>query len=305
MDTPNEQCLSHIFICNKCNYTCSKKYNFERHIATDKHLRIPVEYAPDTKKGKNEELSKKFVCKCGKEYKYSQGLSKHKKLCNHNIEVKKAESFDEELTKNSNNKLLEYLMKENSEFKEMLIEQNKLLMKMSENCGTHNNIQHTNSHNKTFNLNLFLNETCKDAMNIMDFVESVKLDLTDLETVGNTGFVNGISNIIIKNLKGLDVTKRPLHCTDSKREVLYVKDENKWEKENEEKDKMRKVINHISTKNIQQIPLWVEENPNCKDSESNKNTEYLHIVGQSMGCTEDKNYQKIIHNISKEVMVDK
>ena len=294
--TPSK--ISVDFCCTSCDFNTSNKKDFNRHLQTVKHSKNicqPIStILPNA--------ASKFECFCGKKYKDKSGLWRHKPKCNL-IQVNNSNMYNED-PMNANNKLLEYLMKENSEFKEMLMEQNKLLMKMSENCGTHN-IQHTNSHNKTFNLNLFLNETCKDAMNIMDFVESVKLDLSDLETVGTTGFVNGISNIIIKNLKGLDVTKRPLHCTDSKREVLYVKDENKWEKENDERDKMRKVINHISTKNIQQIPLWVDENPNCKDSESNKNTEYLHIVGQCMGCTEDKNFQKIIHNISKEVMVDK
>ena len=245
-------------------------------------------------------------------------LCKHKKTCNYTI----LEPLDNnsipvitepmpdnnvmltnlvlEVVKNNNDLQKQYieLQKQNTEFQQKMMESFHELLKN----GTHNT---TNSHNKTFNLQFFLNETCKDAMNIMDFVDSVKLQLSDLETIGTTGFVNGISNIIIKNLKDLDVTKRPLHCTDSKREVLYVKDDNKWEKENEEKKQMRKVINKISTKNIQQIPEWVESNPTCKDGESNKNTKYLHILSESMGCTEPKNYDKIIHNVSKEVVVDK
>ena len=277
------------FTCIKCEFKCCKQSDFNRHALTLKHQNTD-KILTNTDASDARHM---FTCSCGKKYKHRQSLFNHSKKCNHNksiindtIPVKNADNKDE---------LINYLMKENQEFK-------KLILEICKNNST--NIT-TNSNNKTFNLNFFLNETCKDAMNIMDFVESVKLDLTDLETIGNSGFVNGISKIIIKNLKDLDITRRPLHCTDSKREVLYVKDENKWEKENEEKEKMRKVINHISNKNIKQIPIWVEENPNCKDSDSTKNTEYLHIVGQSMGCTEDKNYQKIIHNISKEVMVDK
>jgi len=302
MDTKNEEAEQLKFVCAKCNYICYKKYNLERHNSSDKHIRIHNRYKMDTSNELNEQITncnKNFKCVCGKEYKYSQGLSKHKQTCN----LKNNNIIKQPNVESSQNELISYLMKENNEFKEMLLEQNKLIMKMSETCGNNNN--NVNSHNKTFNLNLFLNETCKDAMNIMDFVDSVKLQLSDLETIGNTGFVNGISKIIIKNLKNLDVTKRPLHCTDSKREVLYVKDEDKWEKENDEKDKLKKVINTISHKNIQQISTWSEQNPKYKDSESNQNTEYLKIVNESMGCADSSNYNKIIHNISKEVIVDK
>ena len=277
------------FTCINCHYKCCKQSDFNRHLLTRKHANTD-KILTNTDANDARHM---FTCDCGKKYKHRQSLFNHKKKYNHSKYI----LHDTTTIKNTDTKdeLINFLMKETQDFK-------KIILEICKNNTT--NIT-TNSHNKTFNLNLFLNETCKDAMNIMDFVESVKLDLTDLETIGHAGFVNGISKIIIKNLKDMDVTKRPLHCTDSKREVLYVKDENKWEKENEEKEKLRKVINHISNKNIKQIPTWVEENPNCKDSESNKNTEYLHIVGQSMGCTDDKNYQKIIHNISKEVMVDK
>uniref|UniRef100_A0A6C0E1N3 C2H2-type domain-containing protein n=1 Tax=viral metagenome TaxID=1070528 RepID=A0A6C0E1N3_9ZZZZ len=295
-ETEKVQKSSGKFHCGKCDYTTCRQSQYDRHLHTFKHLNA-------TRESQNEPISSEKVqaqygCYCGITFNSRTTLWRHKKQCTHNKPMVNSSTP----INNTDNKdeLINYLIKENQEFKQLILE----ICKNNSTNITNTNTN-SNNNNKTFNLNLFLNETCKDAMNIMDFVESVKLDLTDLETVGNTGFVNGISNIIIKNLKGLDVTKRPLHCTDSKREVLYVKDENKWEKENEEKEKLRKVINHISTKNIQQIPLWVHENPNCKDSESNKNTEYLHIVGQCMGCTEDKNFQKIIHNISKEVMVDK
>ena len=293
--------------CILCNFITTNKKDFARHLVTKKHIVNDMAQGS----GKTPENPKipddvsHHECSCGKIYKNSSGLWKHTQKCNINP-TSKEENIDELYVMDSakQTELLAYLMKENTEFKEMLLEQSKLIMKMSEN---HNCIHtsNVNSHNKTFNLQFFLNETCKDAMNIMDFIDSVKLQLSDLETIGSAGFVNGISNVIIKSLNDLDVTKRPLHCTDSKREVLYVKDENKWEKESEEKTQMRKVINHISHKNIKQIPLWVEENPTCKDVESNINTKYLHILSQSMGCTDPKNYDKIIHNISKEVIVDK
>jgi len=292
-ETTKVQKSSGKFHCEKCDYNTCRQSQYDRHLITYKHLNET--YEPIMKHVISEKVHSQYNCWCGIEFNSRTTLWRHKKKCIHN---KPINSPINNTVNNTDHKdeLINYLIKENQEFKMLVLDICQKLQPI--------NITNTNSNNKTFNLNLFLNETCKDAMNIMDFVESVKLDLTDLETIGTAGFVNGISNIIIKNLKGLDVTKRPLHCTDSKREVLYVKDENKWEKENEEKDKLRKVINHISTKNIKQIPLWVDENTNCKDSESNKNTEYLHIVGQSMGCTEDKNFNKIIHNISKEVLIN-
>jgi hypothetical protein len=199
-------------------------------------------------------------------------------------------------------------MKENSEFKEMILEQSKMFMKISENNGNsiNNNNGNINSHNKTkFNLNFFLNEQCKDAINIMDFVNDLQVKLTDLENVGKLGYAEGISKIFIKGLKELDVFKRPIHCSDLKREVLYVKDQDAWEKENDENKKIKNAIHHIGSKNIQQITKWVDANPNCKDSESKKNDTYLQIVNQAMGGIDEKNIEKIIHNISKEVVIEK
>uniref|UniRef100_A0A6C0E1V5 C2H2-type domain-containing protein n=1 Tax=viral metagenome TaxID=1070528 RepID=A0A6C0E1V5_9ZZZZ len=299
---PNSKNLkkTHPYNCESCNFSTVNKKDFSRHLATDKHKILTN---PNLKAPKNPYV----YCTCGKSYKHSSSLCAHKKKCNLKINnnvnasqviLQPTETKDTPSDKELIMMLVQEnvkLSKDNHDFKEMMLE----LMKN----GTHN--VHTNSHNKTFNLQFFLNETCKDAMNIMDFVDSVKLQLSDLEKIGNAGFVNGISNIIIKNLKDLDVTKRPLHCTDSKREVLYVKDENKWEKENDEKDKMKKVINKISTKNIQQIPEWVDQHPDCKDGESRTNNQYLHIVSESMGCCEPANYDKIIHNVSKQVIVDK
>ena len=154
------------------------------------------------------------------------------------------------------------LINENKELKTMMLEQQNMMMKVIEN-GTNNTTNitsNTNSHNKAFNLNFFLNETCKDAMNIMDFVDSIKLQLSDLEGVGELGYVEGISNIIVKNLKELDVTQRPLHCTDKKRETMYIKDEDKWEKD-EEKKKLHKVIRKVTCKNQNLITDYKKEHP--------------------------------------------
>jgi hypothetical protein len=174
-----------------------------------------------------------------------------------------------------------------------------------------NNITNSNvnSNNKTFNLQLFLNETCKDAMNITDFVDSLKLQISDLENVGKLGFVDGLSSIIVKSLKQLDVTKRPVHCSDSKRDVLYIKDENKWEKENEENKKLKQAIKHIAHKNCKLIPEWKAKNPECIYSNSQKSDEYNKIVLESMGggpdIDNDSYENKIIKKIAKEVVIGK
>jgi hypothetical protein len=197
------------------------------------------------------------------------------------------------------------LIKENSELKNMMMEVIK--------TGTHNNTTnntntHTNSHNKTFNLQFFLNETCKNAMNIMDFVDSLKLQLNDLERMGEIGFVNGMSNIIIKNLQGMDVTERPVHCTDQKREVIYVKDEGKWDKEEETKPKLRKAIKHIAHKNAKLIGEFKEKHPDYKTCASKISTQYNTMVIEAMGgigCVDVINENKIIKRISKEIMVEK
>jgi hypothetical protein len=199
--------------------------------------------------------------------------------------------------------LIMILIKENSELKNMMMEVIK--------TGTHNttnNTTNTNSHNKAFNLQFFLNETCKDAMNITDFVNSIQLQLSDLEKVGELGYVDGISNIIMKNLKQLDVTKRPVHCTDKKREVLYVKDEDKWEKEATENKIIRKAIKKVSHKNILMLPKFKDAHPDCSKSDSKYSDQYNKIMIESFGGPGDddsKKEDKIIKNISKTIVIER
>ena len=173
--------------------------------------------------------------------------------------------------------------------------------------GTHNT--NTNSHNKTFNLQFFLNETCKDALNITEFVNSIQLQLEDLENTAKKGYVSGISNIIIKELKDLDINKRPIHCSDLKRETIYIKDNNTWEKENEEKEKMKQVIQEVTNKNVKQIPSWLEGHPKAFDYYHPDNEEYMQLLISCMpGSTkeeQEENVKKIMKNLSKEVVIDK
>ena len=249
-----------------------------------------------------------YICNCGKSYIHRQGLWKHKKKCE-TINSKK-QNTKYSLQQNNDIKTLTNLVldvvKQNQELTNKIVDICKTGQSITNNNNNNNN--NINSHNKTFNLNVFLNETCKDAMNIMDFVDSLKLQLVDLENVGKLGYVEGISNIIVKNLKALDIHKRPVHCSDSKREVMYIKDENKWEKENEEKNKLRKAIKKIANKNSRLLPQFKEKHPDCGKSDSPFSDQYNKLIIEAMGGSGDNDLEKedkIIRKIAKEVTIDK
>ena len=286
------------FNCLYCDFICSRKSDWCRHILTRKHKHTAKLLTnTDILSAKSTTAKNVFLCECGKDYKHRQSLFNHKKKClsfnsnSHNL------NFNEK-------ELIMSLLNQNNQLQNQIIE----LCKDKKNITNINSDVNINSHNKTFNLNLFLNEQCKDAMNIMDFVDSLKLQLSDLENVGKLGFVEGISNIIVKNLKALDIHKRPVHCSDSKREVMYIKDEDKWEKENEEKNKLRKVIKHIAHKNSKLIPEFRAKYPDCNKSESKKSDQYNKLVIEAMGGSGDNDNEKenkIIKRIAKEVIIDK
>lgn len=283
----NMQNIPSNFYCVKCDYRCSKKSCWNQHLITAKHQKANLGLIQATKK---------YVCeKCNIIFKHQSSYCRHKKKCN-------TQNENENENEISDKELIMMLIKQNTQ----LIEQNAELVKN----GTHitTNSHNTNSNNKTFNLQFFLNETCKDAMNIMDFVDSIKLQLTDLEKVGKFGYVEGISNIITANLKALDVTQRPIHCTDNKREVLYVKDEDKWEKEAEEKDKIRKVIKIVANKNIKMLSKFRDVHPDCNKSVSKYSDKYNKIVIESFGGSGDNDVEKedkIIKKISDATTIDK
>jgi hypothetical protein len=294
--------------CKICEYITDNKKDYKKHLLTAKHKKL-TNNLQDTPKIPNQ----KYICNCGKEYSHRQSLYNHTKKCNTESNTNTEENNESNLDYKMIYELFKIQVNENKELKEILIEQhkqnNELQSKVLEICknGTHN-ITNTNSHNKSFNLNFFLNETCKDAMNIMDFVDSVKLQLSDLETVGKIGYVEGISNIIVKKLNSLDETKRPVHCTDSKREVMYIKDENKWEKENENKQKIRKAIKHIAHKNSKMLKEFKTKHPDCDKSDSRFSDQYNKLVIEALGGKGDNDLEKedkIIKNIAKEVTIDK
>jgi len=294
------------FECEHCDFKCSKQSNYDRHLLTGKHLFKANLNNIEQISCHNSILQCDI---CGKEYKGRNGLWYHKQKCKEPIistnhcndvdNVNNNEHDDDNDIINDKKLIL------------MLINQNKELMEIVKN-GTnniiYNNNNNINSHNKTFNLQVFLNETCKDAMNISDFIESVQLQVSDLENVGKVGYIEGISNIIIKNLQALEVEKRPVHCTDQKREVIYVKEDNVWEKEDEANKKLRKAIRKIAHKNICMFKAYREKYPDCEDYDSKKNSQYNTIIYESMGGKGDNDYEKdtkIIKKIAKVVGIEK
>jgi hypothetical protein len=254
-----------------------------------------------------------FICSCGKEYQHRQGLWRHKKKCTDNL---KNDLANEE----KQQQLIEYLLKENSEFKQLMMEQNKNMLtsfqeqnknmlELAKNSGNNHHNTTNNNNNNNFNLQFFLNDTCKDAMNIMDFVSQLQVGIKDLEETGRLGFAEGISKIFINGLKQININDRPLHCSDSKRETLYIKSNNEWTKENEDKIILTNAIKHVAHKNMKQISEWTKNHPEYNDPDSKQNDKYLQIVSEAMsGSTKEetiKNYNKIIKNIAKETVIEK
>ena len=309
-----KQISSNKYCCENCDYITYRKSNLDNHLLTAKHMMATNGNSWQHKS------SNTFCCEnCNKKYKDRTGLWKHKKKCNNNIDKEISDDNNSindntlltnlvlEVVKNNNDlqKQCVQLQKQNQEFQLKIVESFNEVIKNGTNT---NNINNINSHNKSFNLNFFLNETCKDAMNIMDFVDSLKIQLSDLENVGNLGFVDGISKIIMNNLNSLDENKRPVHCTDTKREVIYVKDENKWEKEDENKQKMRKVIKHVTHKNSKLLKEFKTKYPGCEKSDSKYSDKYDKLIIESFGGKGDNDAEKedkIIKNIAKVVVIDK
>jgi len=316
-----------IYICNTCNFNSKNKNNYDKHLLTEKH-----------KKKSNEESTEQiYTCsQCNKEYTNSSGLWKHKKHCviNHNREPEQLENtFTPQLIMevfNQSKGLQEFLVEQNRELQNKLLEketelQNKLLEKenqlLAQNEQYHKQIIeltskqinntniNTQNNNNQFNLQFFLNETCKDAMNIVDFVNSLQVQIADLEKTGKLGYVEGISSIFLKGLKQLDISMRPIHCTDLKRETVYVKDEDNWNKEDEEKAKMKLAIQRIARKNLQTLPKWQQENPDFRILDTNENNDYLKIALNSLGGQteeeQEKYIKKIMKNVLKEVVIEK
>ena len=301
----NSEEYSKGIFCKFCDYICYKKQHYNQNLLTNKHKNNEINNV------ENKIVKNIFDCDCGKKYKDRTGLWKHKRTCNL---VKKS---DLPIVNNNNNditfltNLVLEVVKNNSELQKQNQELQIQMLEVIKN-GTNNTTTNSNNNitNKTFNLQFFLNEECKDALNISEFVSSIKMDLDDLEKTGLLGYVEGISNIINKNLNDLDETRRPIHCSDVKREVLYIKNDDQWIKENgTNKPVLTKAIKQVAHENIRQISEWRKKHPDCTDPDSKKNDLYLNIVSNAMsGSTSEeqvKNYEKIISNVAKEVIIDK
>jgi hypothetical protein len=297
------------YCCQSCYYITCNKFDYKKHCQTIKHKNAISAMAIAQISPKISQKSQHvYTCECGKRYMDNSGLWRHKKRCTSSGEI--------------TTELVLQLIKENRETQKLFMEQSQNMQQQNNTLtnivqdvvknGVNNNHSHnttTNSHNKAFNLNFFLNETCKEAINMSDFVSSIKMNLDDLEHTGRKGYIEGISNIIIRNLNDLEHHQRPIHCSDNKREILYIKDNDKWEKECDEKPILTKAIKVIANENIKQIKNWKDKNPDCTNSESKKNNLYLKIVSNSMnGLTEEegnKNINKIISNVAKKTVIDK
>jgi len=317
------------FICINCDYITCRKKDFNKHLLTTKHF-INAEQCNDTinnqkndtvvKPPQSIHLDNNYICFCGKKYKDNSGLWRHKKKCNELLTHQKNEKLKSSVCENIETKvedkipipntldkeaLIIQLLKQNQELQHSLIELSKNSLNITNNANNNTN----NSHNKTFNLQFFLNEECKDALNISEFVSSIKVELEDLEATGRLGYVEGVSRIMNKNLKELDINKRPIHCSDLKREVLYIKNDDQWTKEDDTKPILKKAIKQVAFENIKKIGEWRNKYPGCMDSESRKNDLYLKIVGNAMSglTTEEQlsNIDKIVSRVAKEAVINR
>lgn len=275
----------YVFNCDECSYTTSNKQSYDRHIISMKHNK-----------------TQKYVCECGKKYKHRQSLYNHKRKC----QVSNDEKNDYNETDNIKitPKMFYNLIEQNNEL-------HKKIMEMVNTNGVENNtfIINNAGNNTTFNLNFFLNEKCKDAINLSDFVNLCKIELSDLEETGDLGYVEGISRILIKNLEELGLDLRPMHCSDIKREVLYIKNNDVWVKESNNQEKIKNIIREISNKNFKQIYEWQKNNPDFSNPQSRVSDRYQKLLYNILpGITQEEqseNVNKIFKNIIRQISINK
>jgi hypothetical protein len=295
------------FSCKICNIKTDNKKDYEKHLTTAKHI-------SGLHISQHEKIEKKYVCEiCSKRYANASNLSKHKKKCENYPNLSLSSEIDKKEPKNKMHEFTpELIAMIMQNMQQMMIEQNKAMLEIAKNAGNNNNNSNNNNtinnDNKSFNLNFFLNERCKNAMNLSDFVNGVDISLDDFEETGRIGYVEGLSRIFCKELQKLDIYERPIHCSDFKRETIYIRENNRWEKD-ENKERLLRAVKQIGKKNIKVLTLWQEKYPGYKDVESKENDRYLHILTNIMcGESEEEiqsNYGKIMKNISRITIVDK
>ena len=290
--------------CENCNFNSSNKKDYDKHLLTAKHQRIHENTKKTPKNPKNVLM---YTCSnCKKSYKFHSGLWKHKQKCTHESLEKEMPSQELEVKEENTidyKDMFIQLMKQNQELQKSVVQQQETINEMIPKIGNNN----TTTNNNQFNLHLFLNEQCKDALNITDFMKSIQVNMNDLVQTGKLGYVDGMSRIFVNALKDMDVTERPIHCTDIKRETVYIKDQDKWEKDEDNKDKLKKTIRTIENKNLKMLPKWQEENPEHRNLESKKSNEFMELSITALGGEDekDKSEKKIMKNILKEVIIDK
>ena len=315
------------FSCNYCNITCSRKSELDRHLVTKKHISNIT--------GNKESIKTDFQCEnCNKLYKSRKGLWGHNKICKESEltvkntiidsslnEIKILTNLVIELVKNNTElqkqttelqkqnqdfqKQTQDAQKQNQDFQKQTTELQKQMIDVCQKIQPVNTtITNSNNNNKTFNLQVFLNEECKDAMNMSDFINSIEIKISDLVNIGKLGYVEGVSNIIMKQLNDTDMNKRPVHCSDAKRETLYVKEENKWEKETQETKQMLTAVRGVNKKNYQMLHNWKEKDPKCMDSKSKQCDEYMKIMTKVMDG-DIENINKVIKKVAKQVLIEK
>jgi hypothetical protein len=302
------------FICELCDFKCSKQSNYLKHTDTRKHKNLtnPNDLMPKVN-------IKTFTCTCGKKYSHSSSLCAHKKKCGPQNTMISTEQFiicDDTPSENMIVTTTKYehdmtqltslvieVVKNNSEFQKQMFDMCK---NMQANIVSNSNNNNNNTTNNNFNLQVFLNEYCKDAMNISEFVDSFDLQLSDLENVGRVGYIEGMSNIIINKIKDMDVNKRPIHCSDLKREVIYIKDDDVWEREDANNTKFRKVIKKVAGKNIGMLTDWQDKYPECLDIDSEYNDIYMKLMQAAMGPNDTEGTEvKIMKKVLKHIVIDK
>ena len=284
------------YTCEICNFSSSKMSNYNKHLLTPKHQRLT---------NPNAKMPSSYTCECGKEYKHMSSLCNHKRTCKMNTEnVHESVSIQNEDTRYEllTNTILE-LVKKNDELTSSIVE-------MSKNMGN-NTVNNTNTNinsNNKFNLNVFLNEKCKNAMTLKDFVKSINISIQDFIETGERGFIDGISNIIVERINEMEIHDRPLHCTDLKREIVYIKDDDKWEKD-EDKVHLRKAVKGVANKNERMRPIWYDSTPDVGIMGTENYEKFFKYSESSLGgCGKEETRlfeDKVMKNVLREVTIDK
>ena len=285
------------FYCEFCDYGCKRRFLMTQHEKTKKHEMLKNAQKCSPPKNPENEQKDLHLCKCGKRYKHLQSYKRHLKKCeegNSIIELENTENTED-------NDLKSILLNLNEQYKNMVIE-NKEMRQIVANMAPHIGNNNTTTINNTVNIQVFLNEQCKDALNLTDFIASLELGSADLELSKENGYAAGIAHIFVRGLKALSLDKRPIHCSDLRKEVLYVKDDGVWEQEDNEKNKLKNAIGSISQKQIIAIKKWEEANPNWQDSE-NGSKNYCEMVQQVTAPLNEEHQNKIIKGIAKEVVI--